>query len=158
MNNLKKAHNFRHICMLKNNVGKVAQALLSKSQGSQGSQGTLEATQKQDKCESWISKHRRLLRKRSTDSDVGIVATEAQDSKETLRISILALYGVHSNSNNSVAKDVMGLSDEEPSSLCSTPVLGHHGSATSCSRPNQYYDELFWRSGARLVGRECGSI
>ena len=42
MNNLKKAHNFRHICMLKSNVGKVAQALLSKSQGSQGTQGTLE--------------------------------------------------------------------------------------------------------------------
>ena len=69
MSNLKKAHSFRHRGMLKSNVGKVAQALLSKSQGSQSSQGTPEATQRQDKCEGWISKHRRLLRRRSTDSD-----------------------------------------------------------------------------------------
>ena len=94
-------------------------ALLSKSQGSQSSQGTPEATEKQDKCEGWISKHRRLLRRRSTDSDVCIVVTEAQqDSKESMRSSILALYGVDGSSSSSVvAKDVMDPCDEEAVAL-----------------------------------------
>ena len=163
--------------MLKSNVGKVAQALLSKSQGNQSSQGAPEATEKQ---EGWIKKHRRLLRRRSTDSDVCIVVTEAHDSKETLRKSTLALYGVHRSSSSSrVAKDVMDLCDEEALALgdqrskspeghaqdmllvdltMCTPVWGHHGSSTSCSRPKTYDDELLRKSGPRLVGWECGSI
>ena len=36
-----------------------------------------------------------------------------------------------------------GNSGAPPASLSSTPVLGHHGSGTSCSRPKQSYDELF---------------
>ena len=122
----------------------------------------------QAKCKSCIRKHRRLLRRRSTDSDACIVVTEAQDSKETARKCILALYGVHSSSSSSsVAKDVMDLCDEEALALDgqrskspeghaqdmplvdltmspSTPVLGHHGSGTSCSRPKQSYDEFFF--------------
>ena len=77
-------------------------------------------------CEGWISNHRRFLRRRSTDSDVCIVVTEAQeDSTETMRNSILALYGVHSSCNCSVAKEVTDLCDEEGLALgdhiCKSP-------------------------------------
>ena len=91
--------------------------------------------------------------------------TEARDSKGTLRKSILDLYGVHSRSSSSVAKDIMDLCEEEALALGdqrskspeghaqdmplvdltmspSTPVWGHHGSGTSCSRPKTYDDEF----------------
>ena len=47
MKRWKKAHSFRQRGMLKSNVGKVFQALLSNSKGSERSQGTPEATQTQ---------------------------------------------------------------------------------------------------------------
>ena len=81
---LKKAHNFRHRGMVKSNVGKVVQALLSKSQGSDASHDTPQ----KDNREGWIQKHGRLLRRRSTESDVRIVVPEApEDSTETMRKS-----------------------------------------------------------------------
>ena len=156
-------------------------ALLTNSQSSHSTQGTRVATRKQDKCQGWISKQRRFRHRRSTDRDVCRVVAEAQDSKENMRHSILALYALHGSSNTSVAKDVMHLRGEEALALDgqrsksperhaqdmplvdltmspSTPVLGHHGSGTSCSTPKQSHDELFWKGAARLVGRECRSF
>ena len=64
-------------------------AAVNNTQGTQSSQGTHAATPQQDKGAGSIRKHRRLLRRRSTDSDVCVAVTEAQASKETVRIIIL---------------------------------------------------------------------
>jgi len=110
LRSLKKAHNLNRYSRPRN-MDSVVEALLSQKGGESQDQDSQEPTP------SWEAKHRRLLRRRSSESDLVVVAVTGPLAAKDSRAQILQMYGV-SAEDQVPLQDTLpkkGVSGQEPS-------------------------------------------